>query len=54
MFYRDASGLAAALRATPRMKQLRDSVWRQRDLFTFEAHADDLITFLRDTAHPHR
>ena len=51
VFYRDAPGLAAALRSTHRMEQLRDSVWRQRDLFTYEAHADDFVAFLRDTVH---
>ncbi len=49
VFYKDASGLAAALRSTHRMQQLRDSVWHQRALFTYEAHVDELVTFLRQT-----
>ncbi|MEA2523462.1 MAG: hypothetical protein QOF73_689, partial [Thermomicrobiales bacterium] len=27
--------------------RLRESVWQQRDLFTFDHHADRLIAFFR-------
>ena len=48
LFYRDAADLAAQLRDRARMAELRDNVWRQRALFTFDAHVDGLITFLRE------
>lgn len=40
--------LGSRLRDTPRMAELRESVWRQRETFTFDAHADRLIGFFRD------
>ncbi len=49
VFYRDAAGLASALADVERMAELRDSAWRQRGLFTFEHHADELVGFLRET-----
>jgi hypothetical protein len=36
------------LRDRRRMARLRESVWRQRDDFTFDAHADRLIDFFRE------
>ena len=39
--------LAAQLRNGARMSALRESVWRQREDFTFDAHADRLIAFFR-------
>lgn len=47
MFYKDAGNLAEQLHDTARMQRLRESTWRQRDTFTFDAHADDLIAFFR-------
>ena len=29
------------------MAQIRDSVWSQRALFTFDAHVDELVAFFR-------
>jgi hypothetical protein len=29
------------------MQQVRDNVWRQRDEFTFDSHADGLVAFFR-------
>lgn len=48
VFYRDADDLAAQLRDRARMRQLRDSVWAHRHRFTFDAHADGLVAFLRE------
>jgi len=47
LFYRDAADLAAQLRDRPRMDELRANVWREREHFTFDAHVDDLVGFLR-------
>jgi len=47
LFFTDMAGLGAQLRDRARMAALRESVWRQRDIFTFDAHADDLIAFFR-------
>ena len=47
LFYRDAADLGRQLRDDARMAELRESVWRQRELFTFDAHADALVDFLR-------
>ena len=47
LFYRDAADLARQLRDGARMAQLSESVWRQREQFTFDAHVDELVAFLR-------
>jgi hypothetical protein len=47
VFYSSIPDLASQLRETDRMDRVRDSVWRQRDQFTFDAHADELIAFFR-------
>ena len=47
VFYSSIPDLANQLRECDRMDQIRDSVWRQRDQFTFDAHADELIAFFR-------
>ena len=47
VFYSSIPDLASQLRETDRINQIRDSVWRQRDEFTFDAHADELIAFFR-------
>ena len=48
VFWRDADDLVAQLRDRDRMAALRESVWRQRSDFTFDAHADALVDFLRE------
>jgi glycosyltransferase involved in cell wall biosynthesis len=40
-------GLAAQLHDEPRMNELRESVWSQRQDFLFDTHADRLVAFLR-------
>ncbi len=47
LFWRDPADLVAQLRDAPRMARLRESVWRQRAQFTFDAHVDDLVAFFR-------
>ena len=47
VFYESIPDLAAQLRDQPRMQQIRDSVWQQRESFMFDTHADDLIAFFR-------
>jgi hypothetical protein len=45
--FADIAELRGRLADAPAMARLRDNVWRQRDLFTFDAHADRLIAFFR-------
>jgi hypothetical protein len=47
VFYSSIPDLASQLRETDRMDRIRASVWRQRDQFTYDAYADDLIAFFR-------
>jgi hypothetical protein len=47
VFYDAIPDLAEQLRDRPRMEHLRDSVWRQREDFMFDTHADELIAFFR-------
>ena len=47
VFYSSISNLASQLRESDRMDRIRDSVWRQRDRFTFDAYTDELIAFFR-------
>ncbi len=48
LLYRDVEDLAAQLKDAARMERLRDSVWRQRDRFTFDNHAERLLAFFRE------
>ena len=45
--FSDMDDLVAQLRDEGRMMNLRDNVWRQRDIFTFDHHADRLLAFFR-------
>jgi hypothetical protein len=47
VFYESIPDLAAKVRQRERMNALRESAWRQRELFMFDTHADDLIRFFR-------
>lgn len=47
LFFREAEELAEQLRDDVRMTRLRDNVWRQREQFTFDYHADRLVEFFR-------
>jgi glycosyltransferase involved in cell wall biosynthesis len=48
LFFRDMAELGAQLRDRARLDQIRASVWRQRETFTFDHHADQLIAFFRE------
>ncbi len=47
LFWHDADDLVSQLRDHSRMVTLRESVWRQRSTFTFDAHVEELIGFFR-------
>ncbi len=47
VFGTNARELKAQLSDEPRMQQLREHVWAQRQQFTFDYHADKLIAFFR-------
>ena len=47
LFFEDMAGLQTQLAERERMGQLYQNVWRQRDRFTFDYYADDLLTFFR-------
>ncbi len=47
VFFTNYEELATRLRDEAAMQQVRDNVWRQREQFTFDYHADRLITFFR-------
>lgn len=57
LFFGSIEELAEQLRDRPRMAALRESVWRQRADFTFDAHTDELLAFFRTVIagfQPHR
>jgi hypothetical protein len=54
LFYRDAADLASQLRDSARMAELRENMWRQREEFTFDAHVDGLVQFLREVIRARR
>lgn len=45
--FSSADDLATQLRDADRMAALRRNVWRQRELFSFDEHADELLAFFR-------
>jgi hypothetical protein len=47
VFYSSIPDLASQLRETGHIDRIRDSVWQQRDQFTFDAHVEELIAFFR-------
>ena len=47
VLWRDTADLVARLLDRRQMAVPRDNVWRQRGQFTFDAHADELVDFLR-------
>ena len=48
VFFRTVPELGANLRDRARMDRVRASVWRQREAFAFDSHADRLIAFFRE------
>lgn len=47
VFFNDAEDLRAQLMDLPTMHRRRENAWRQRDQFSFDAHAEQLIAFFR-------
>ncbi|MDQ4075779.1 MAG: glycosyltransferase family 2 protein [Chloroflexota bacterium] len=47
LFFDNMEELAEQLRDRERLDRLRESVWQQREIFTFDYHADRLIDFFR-------
>jgi hypothetical protein len=47
LFFRDMEELGALLRDSDELGRIRARVWAQRDEFTFDRHADDLVAFFR-------
>lgn len=54
LFFDDMHGLAERLRDTTSVEAVRDSVWRQRERFTFDAHVPALVDFFREVIDAHR
>lgn len=48
LFFTDMYELREQLCDQEQMKRIRENVWRQRDLFTFDFHTDGLIGFFRE------
>lgn len=48
VFYRDIGDLAAQLSDAPRMAHISQNAWRQRERFTFDYQAPQLVSFFRD------
>lgn len=50
VFFRTIDELGSQLRDSAAMTARRDAVWAAREKFTFDHHADGLVTFLRSVA----
>jgi len=50
LFFDNMAELGSQLADQPRMQKIRDNVWRQRQAFTFDYHADRLVNFFRQVA----
>ena len=48
LFFNDAAELAAQLRDQEKMKQLRQTVWEKRMLFSFDYHVTELVSFFKE------
>ncbi|MBA2701525.1 MAG: glycosyltransferase family 2 protein [Chloroflexi bacterium] len=48
VFFSDAEDLSAQLHEPGLLDGRRTNFWRERDRFTFDAHADELVEFFRD------
>ena len=47
LFFNDMKELGIMLKDKPLMSVIRNNVWQQRHLFTFDYHADALIDFFK-------
>jgi glycosyltransferase involved in cell wall biosynthesis len=48
LFFTNMQQLKSLLMDVERMKQIRNNVWRQRELFTFDYYADQMIDFFEE------
>jgi glycosyltransferase involved in cell wall biosynthesis len=48
VFFRTMAEAAERMRDAPRMAELRTSMWRERDRFTFDHHVPRFVAFLRE------
>jgi hypothetical protein len=46
-FFKNMTELASQLHNRERLEQVRENVWRQRQIFTFDYHADRLLDYFR-------
>lgn len=53
LFFSDMEDLGKQLRDRQRLAELQENVWRQREQFMFDAHADTLIRFFRQVIEQH-
>jgi hypothetical protein len=51
LFFNDMNELGQLLRNRQQMQQLRESVWNQRHLFTFDYYVDSLTGFFNEVIH---
>lgn len=54
VFFKSIPELGAKLRDRERMRALQENVWRQREQFTFDYHADRLIAYFREVIAAHK
>lgn len=54
VFFKSIPELGEKLRDQERMTALQESVWRQREQFTFDYHADRLLDFFREVIVSHK
>lgn len=54
LFFKSMTELGELLRNKPLMQQLRNNVWLQRHLFTFDYHVNGLIEFFKDVIQKHQ
>lgn len=47
VFFKDIRDLANQCKNKNRMNELRENVWKKRDVFTFDYHSDSLVRFFR-------
>ncbi len=53
LFFSNMEELGEQLRDRPRMAQLQENVWRQRERFMFDSHADTLVGYFREVIGHH-
>ncbi|MGN6616779.1 MAG: hypothetical protein ACTHJ5_06340, partial [Ilyomonas sp.] len=53
LFFKNMNELGELLRNKTLMQQVRNNVWQQRHLFTFDNHVNELIDFFRKVIEQH-